>query len=45
VPQVYNARRYELDLEPYEKIRAVEQACLAHEAFERAVPENQPDAA
>ena len=45
VPQVYNARRFEFDLEPYDKIRAVEGKCLAHEAFDRAVPENQPDAA
>ena len=45
VPQVYNARRFAFDLEPYEKIRAVEEACLAHEAFDRAVPEKQPDAA
>ena len=44
IPQVYNARRFEFDLEPYEKIRAVDEACLAHEAFDRALPENQPDA-
>ena len=45
VPQVYNARRFKFDLEPYGKIRAVEEACLALAPFEHAVPENQPDAA
>jgi len=44
VPQVYNARRFELDLAPYPRIVAVEQHCLSLDAFERARPENQPDA-
>lgn len=44
LPQVYNARRFKFDLEPYEKICAVEKACLAVDAFDKAYPDNQPDA-
>ncbi len=44
VPQLYNARRFELDLTPYPRIVAIEQHCLTLDAFERARPENQPDA-
>jgi maleylpyruvate isomerase len=44
VPQVYNARRYSCDLEPYPTIRAIDQRCRRIEAFARAAPELQPDA-
>jgi maleylpyruvate isomerase len=44
VPQVYNARRYKVPLEKFPKIVAVETACLQLPAFEKARPENQPDA-
>lgn len=44
VPQVYNARRYQLDLEPYPRIRAVDAHCRTLDAFARAAPERQPDA-
>ena len=44
VPQVYNARRWGLDLSPWPGIAAVEAACLALPAFADAVPEAQPDA-
>lgn len=44
VPQIYNARRFELDMAPYPRIVAIEQHCLSLDAFERARPENQPDA-
>ena len=44
VPQVYNARRFALDLAPYPTIRRVEAACLDLPAFDAARPENQPDA-
>ncbi len=43
VPQVYNARRYNCDLEPYPVIRRVEEACQLLPAFERAQPDRQPD--
>jgi maleylacetoacetate isomerase len=44
VPQVYNARRFKLDLEPYPTIRRIDAHCLALEPFQRAAPEAQPDA-
>lgn len=45
VPQLYNARRFHLDLAPYPTLVRIEQACLALPAFDRARPESQPDAA
>jgi maleylpyruvate isomerase len=44
VPQVYNARRFKVPLERFPKIVAVDAACLKLPAFDRARPENQPDA-
>ena len=44
VPQVYNARRLKVPLEKFPKIVAADAACLALPAFDRARPENQPDA-
>ncbi|MBB1625920.1 maleylacetoacetate isomerase [Achromobacter sp. UMC71] len=44
VPQVYNARRYGVDLTPFGRVRAIVQACEALPAFDAARPENQPDA-
>ncbi len=44
VPQVYNARRYECDLGPYPRIRAIDEACRELPAFHAAAPEQQPDA-
>jgi len=44
VPQVFNARRFKVPLEAFPKILAVEAACLALAAFDKARPENQPDA-
>ena len=44
IPQVYNARRFAVDMDPYPVITAIEQHCLTLPAFDRAVPENQPDA-
>jgi glutathione S-transferase len=44
VPQVFNARRFKVPLEPYPKIVAVDAACAKLEAFEKARPENAPDA-
>jgi maleylpyruvate isomerase len=44
VPQVYNARRLKVPLENFPKIVSVDAACQALSAFERARPENQPDA-
>lgn len=44
VPQVYNARRLKVPLDAFPNIVAVEQACLKLPAFDKARPENQPDA-
>jgi maleylacetoacetate isomerase/maleylpyruvate isomerase len=45
VPQVFNARRFNIPLDAYPRIVAAEAACAAHKAFREAAPENQPDAA
>jgi maleylacetoacetate isomerase len=44
VPQVYNARRFGVDISAYPTIETIVAACLEMDAFERARPENQPDA-
>ena len=44
VPQVYNARRLKVPLERFPKVVAIDAACGKLAAFERARPENQPDA-
>lgn len=44
IPQVYNARRFGVDLEPFPTIRRIEAECLALPAFDAARPERQPDA-
>ena len=44
VPQVYNARRFGVDLAPYPTIVRIEQACLEVRAFQAAHPKAQPDA-
>ena len=44
VPQVYNARRLKTPLERFPKLVAIDAACAKLAAFERARPENQPDA-
>ena len=44
VPQVANARRLKVPLDKFPKIVAVDAACLKLAAFDRARPENQPDA-
>lgn len=44
VPQVYNARRFDLDLTPFPNIVRVEHECSQLEAFRVSHPSNQPDA-
>jgi len=44
VPQLYNARRYEFPLADYPRLRRIDAACAALEAFALARPECQPDA-
>ena len=45
IPQVESARRFKVDLAPYPLIRAVDDACHQLDAFQRAAPAVQPDAA
>ncbi len=44
VPQIYNARRFQLSMDAYPKLTAVDAACNAIDAFVEAAPEQQPDA-
>lgn len=44
VPQVFNARRLKVPLDAFPKILAAEAACNKLSAFDKAKPENQPDA-
>jgi maleylacetoacetate isomerase len=45
VPQLYNARRFNVDMAPYPTLARIDAACLALPAFDAARPEHQPDAA
>jgi maleylpyruvate isomerase len=44
VPQVANAKRFKVDLTPFPTIVRINDECAKVEAFQRAAPENQPDA-
>ena len=44
VPQVANARRLKVPLDRYPKIVGIDSACAKLAAFDKARPENQPDA-
>ncbi len=44
VPQLYNARRFSVDLALFPNILRVEANCLALEAFNLTAPERMPDA-
>ena len=44
VPQLANARRFEIPLEAYPTLLRIESACNALPAFAAAAPERQPDA-
>ncbi len=44
IPQVYNARRFGIDMARYPTISRIEEACLQMPAFDAARPERQPDA-
>ena len=45
VPQVFNARRFEVDLAPYPTLAAIDAACAELPAFAAAHPSQQADAA
>jgi len=44
VPQMYNARRFKCDLEPYPTLRSITAHLESLPAFTKAAPEMQPDA-
>jgi len=44
IPQVYNAERFDCDLEPFPVLTSIAAHCRALDAFSDASPENQPDA-
>ena len=43
IPQIYNARRFEIAMDEFPSLVRIEQACMELEAFRRAAPENQVD--
>ena len=45
IAQIESARRFKVDLTKWPLIMAVEKACMALEAFQKAAPKMQPDAA
>jgi len=45
VPQVFNAQRYDCDLGPYPIVMRIHENCMKLDAFTKATPGNQPDAA
>ncbi len=44
VPQLYNARRFGVDVAPWATLRRIEEACAALAPFQAAHPDRQPDA-
>jgi maleylpyruvate isomerase len=44
IPQLYNARRFKVDLTQYPRLLEIENACSGHPAFIAAAPDQQPDA-
>ncbi len=44
VPQLYNARRFKIDLTDLKRLVEIEDHCLKLECFQKALPENQEDA-
>lgn len=44
VPQVFNAKRFSVDLAPFPTIQRINDHCLTLKAFANAAPEKQPDA-
>ena len=45
IPQIFNARRFEVDMTPYPTLATIDEACFQLKAFQLAQPSAQPDAA
>lgn len=43
IPQVYDARRYDMDMSAWPMIATIDAACASMDVFNTACPENQPD--
>ncbi len=43
IPQIFNAERFELDMEPFPTIQKINRSATKHPAFVKAHPSNQPD--
>jgi len=44
IPQIYNAKRFKIDENRIPLLKRINQHCLQMPAFQKALPENQPDA-
>ncbi len=44
VPQMFGAKRFNVDMSGMPRLNEIYERCLNHPAFEKAHPENQPDA-
>ncbi len=44
IPQIYNARRFKVDMSEMELLLQIEQNCMELDAFQKAHPDQQPDA-
>lgn len=44
IPQIYNARRFDIELTPFPTLHRIEQRASMHPAFRLAHPDAQPDA-
>ena len=44
IPQVFNGKRFNVDMSQFPLISKIYDQCLSLEAFQKAQPENQPDA-
>nr|MBV6630864.1 maleylacetoacetate isomerase [Oceanococcus sp. HetDA_MAG_MS8] len=44
IPQLFNARRFDIDVAAYPALEAIEQSCMQQDAFVSTRPENQPEA-
>ena len=44
IPQIYNARRFDVDTSAFPRLLEIDERCQALPAFQAALPQNQPDA-
>lgn len=44
VPQIFTAKRFDVNIENYVTINRIGNLCMKHPAFEKSFPQNQPDA-